>query len=84
MATLQQLESFHEFAKRQIHEGAREVSMGELLFEWELENRSEEEKAEDIAAIQASLDDLRRGAPTRDVDEVLAELRAELGITDDQ
>jgi hypothetical protein len=83
MATLQQLDSFHRFAKERIDRGAGE-SMSDLFVQWELENRTPEQKAEDIAAIQASLDDLRRGVPTRDVNEILNEIRFELGLSADQ
>jgi hypothetical protein len=80
---MQQLESFHQFGKERIDRGAGE-SIGDLFMQWQIENRTPEEKAEDIAAIQASLDDLRRGVPTRDVAEVLEELRLELGLSAEQ
>ncbi len=80
MATLQQIESFNEFAKSQVQHGARDLSISELSYLWELRNRPDDVLAEDIAAIQFALDEMERGAPTRDVSELLEEVRVELGL----
>jgi hypothetical protein len=80
MATIQQIDSFSQFAKEQLGRGAADLSVSELSYLWELQNRSAESLAEDAAAIQFAIDELDRGAPTRDASELIAELRAELGL----
>ncbi len=78
MATQQQLESFHRFASEQLQKGADTLTMSDLFDLWELKNRPAEELDENVAAIQASIDDMLAGAGGRDAADVLRDLREQL------
>lgn len=75
MATQEQIEAFHQFASDQIRKGADSLSMSDLFDLWEVQDLSPGEHAENVAAIQASIDDMRRGVTGRDASEVLREMR---------
>ena len=76
MATQAQIDDFHRFASERLTNRGSEKSVDELYDEWRWENLTPEDVAEDVAAIQASLDDMKRGETGRDVDEFLRELCA--------
>jgi hypothetical protein len=59
--TEQQLESFTEFAKARLHDAQLQPSLTELFDLWRIENPSETEHAENLAAIAGAMDDFRRG-----------------------
>ena len=75
----QDVASFTRFALQKIGSGARDLSIDELFDQWRLENPSDEQYAENIAAIRASIADLRAGDRGMVVGEHSAELRRELG-----
>ena len=77
MTTKEQIDSFYRFATEQLENGGSEKSVDELYDEWRLENLTPEEVAENVAAIQASIDDMKTG---RDAGEVIRELRDELNL----
>ena len=76
--TQEELESFYRFASEQLDAGGDEKSIDELYLQWRSEQTSQEDVAENIAAIQASIDDMNNGARGRDAHEVVKELRSEL------
>lgn len=81
MATQQQLESFHRFAAEQLRKGAGELSMGDLVDLWELKNLPADQFDENVAAIQASIDDMLAGEVGRDAVDVLRDLREQLNLS---
>jgi len=81
MATQQQLESFHRFASEQLQKGVQVLSMGDLVDLWELHNLPAEQMDENVAAIQASLNDMLAGETGRNAAEVLQELREQLNLS---
>ena len=82
MATQEQIDSFYRFATEQLANGGSEKSVDELYDQWRFENLSPEELAENVAAIQASIDDMNNGHTGRDAGEVERELREELKLPD--
>ncbi|MBR9800429.1 hypothetical protein GYB59_01425 [bacterium] len=80
MATQEQLESFHQFASEQLRKGADALSLSDLLDLWETQNVSPEEYAENVAAIQASLDDLQAGESGRNAARIIQEVRSQLDL----
>jgi hypothetical protein len=62
MATAEQeLASFTNYARRKIDSGERELSLDELFDQWRAENPSDDQYAENLAAIQASIQDFKNG-----------------------
>ena len=61
MATQEQIDSFYRFATEQLANGGSEKSVDELYDQWRFENLSPQELAENVAAIQASIDDMNNG-----------------------
>ena len=82
IVTRQDIERFHEFAISQISDGENELTWRQLFEFWRLDNPSDEEHAEDVAAIQQSLDAMAAGR-MRPFSEFDAEFRTRHGITDD-
>ena len=81
MATTQdELESFYRFASEQLANGGTEKTIDELYDQWRLENLTPEDVAENVAAIQASIDDMNNGETGRNAREVIKELRSELDL----
>ena len=78
MATLEQVESFYQFATERLKKAGSANTIDELYDDWRSENQTPDEIAEDIAAIQASIDDMNRGERGRDSQEVIDDIRAEL------
>jgi hypothetical protein len=75
MATQEQIESFYRFAKEQLANGGSDRSVDELYDQWRYQNLTPDELAENVAAIQASIDDMKNGHPGRDASEVEREIR---------
>lgn len=71
------LDSFYEFAKARLASGSVDLSVSQLVDLWQIDNPTPQEEAENIAAIQAALDDMAAGDRGRPVAEVIAELRRE-------
>ena len=76
MATTEQdLASFSSFVKQQIESGKSEQSIDELFDQWRLENPSDELYAENVAAINASIQDFQSGERGTPAGQHSAELR---------
>ena len=75
--TQDDLNAFHRFAVAKLVTGGAE-SLFELVDDWEIQQLTPEEKAENIAAVQAALRDMQNGDYGRPADEISRELRAEL------
>jgi len=84
MATLEQIESFRQFADEYTHKEGNDLSLAELVDLWEEQNSPPEEHAENVAAIQAAIDDMNNGDKGRDASEVIQELRDELSLSADE
>jgi hypothetical protein len=80
--TEQQLDSFMQFVRNRVGAGDSEASLDELFDLWRHENPSDELYAENVAAIAASIEDLKRGERGTVVGEHSAELRREFGLPD--
>ena len=79
--TQDELERFYRFATDQIaNGGSSQKSLDELYDQWRFDNLSPEDNAENVAAIQASIDDMKGGETGRDASEVIREVRDELGL----
>jgi len=61
MATQEQIDSFYRFATEQLPNSGSDKSVDELYDQWRFENLSPEELAENVAAVQASIDDMNDG-----------------------
>lgn len=72
--TAQDLASFTEFAKRLLAGGGPEPSLDELFDLWRLENPSEADYAENLAALSGAIEDFRDGDRGRPAGEVSREL----------
>ncbi len=80
MGTREQIDSFYRFASEQLAIGGSEKSIDELYDQWRYENLTPEELRENIAAVQAAIDDMNAGDTGRDADQVEEELREELNL----
>lgn len=79
MATTQdELESFYQFASKQLTSGDANQSLDELYDQWRLASLTSDDVTENVAAIRASIDDMNRGERGRDVRKFIRELRSEL------
>lgn len=76
--TQEELESFYRFASERLGNGGTEKTIDELYDQWRFENLTPEDMAENVAAIQASIDDMNRGERGRDTREIIKEIRSEL------
>lgn len=84
MATVEQdLDRFTTYARQQIESGQGDVSIDELFDQWRAENPSDEEYAENVAAIQASIQDFKNGERGTVAGEHSAQLRREFGVSDE-
>ena len=62
MATVEQdLDHFTNYARRKIEMGQPNLSLDELFDQWRAENPSDDQYAENIAAIQSSIEDFKKG-----------------------
>jgi hypothetical protein len=77
--TEQELASFTSYARSRIESGQGELSIEELFDQWRAENPSEEQYAESVAAIQASIEDFKNGDRGTVAGEHSAQLRREFG-----
>ncbi len=80
--TAQELESFAQFARQRLDSRHPEPSLDELFDLWRLENPSDADREETIAAVAGAIDDFRRGDRGRPAGELTRRLRAELGLSD--
>jgi hypothetical protein len=83
MATVEQeLASFTSYARQTIESGRRDMSIDELFDHWRAENPSDEQYAENVAAIRASIEDFKRGERGTIAGEHSVQLRREFGLGD--
>ncbi|MEX2309391.1 MAG: hypothetical protein WD738_17460 [Pirellulales bacterium] len=81
MATAEQeLASFTIYARERIESGQTELSIEELFDQWRAENPSHEQYADNVAAIQASIQDFKNGERGTIAGEHSAQLRREFGV----
>ena len=78
--TTQELDSFTQFAKERLEAGDPGPSLDELFDLWRIENPTDAEYAENIAAIAGAIEDFRSGDRGRPAGELSRELRIEFGI----
>jgi len=84
MATTEEdLKSFTQFVHERLKAEDRELRLAELLDLWMIENPDDAAYAEDVTAVQASIDDFKNGERGTPAGEHSRELRKELGITDE-
>ncbi len=83
IVTKQELERFHEFALSRVSSGEDDLTWRQLFELWRLDNPTDEEYAQDVAAIQQSLDAMTEGR-MRPFSEFDAEFRARHDIADDR
>ena len=83
IVTKQELERFHEFALSRVSSSEDELTWRQLFELWRIDNPTDEEFAQEVAAIQQSLDAMTDGR-MRPFSEFDAEFRARHGITDDR
>ena len=82
IVTKEDIERFHRFVVSRISDSEDELTRRQLFELWRLDNPSDEESAEDLAAIQQSLDAMAAGRISAFSD-VNVEFRSRHGITDD-
>jgi hypothetical protein len=84
MSTAEQdLDRFHDYARQRIQAGERGLSIDELFDQWRAENPSDEQYAENVAAIKASIQDFKNGQRGTLAGEDSAQLRREFGLGDE-
>lgn len=81
--TAQELDSFTEFARRRLGRGDPEPSLDELFDLWRIENPSDTDYAENVAAIAGAIEDFKNGDRGRTAGELSRELREELDISEE-
>lgn len=75
-STAEELESFIEFAKTRVRSCDPEPSLEELFDLWRLENPSDSDYTENLAALSGAIEDFKNGDRGRPAGEVSRELRA--------
>lgn len=84
MATVEhELDSFTQYARQQIDRGEQDLSIDELFDQWRAENPSEELYTENVAAVQASFADFKKGERGTIAGEHSAQLRREFGLANE-
>lgn len=78
--TAEQIDSFHRFATARLNDGGTDLSMDELYDEWRAQHPSPDELHENVLAVKAAIRDMENGDTGQDADEVIAEIRDELGL----
>jgi hypothetical protein len=79
--TEQDLASFASFARQKIEAGEDELTIDELFDQWRLENPTDEQYAENVAAIQAAIRDYKAGDRGTPAGEHSAQLRRKFGTS---
>lgn len=82
MATITQIDSFHEFAVARVNNGGTNLSMDELYEQWRLENLPADELAESVAAVRAALGEMQDDEAWIDAEDHLAQLRSKYGFSE--
>lgn len=79
-ATAQELDDFTQFARQRLGNGGSKLSLDELFDLWRAANPSDELYAENVAAVNAAIEDFRNGDRGTPAGEHSAQLRREFGI----
>lgn len=82
MATMTQIESFHQFAVERIRRDGTDLSMDDLYELWRLENLSTDELSESAAAVRSALSEMRDEDAWIDADDHLDQLRAKYNFSE--
>ena len=77
MSTQPELEGFRDFLTEQL---GSNLSPEQCLDLWRVSHPQEDQAAEDLAAVYASIEDFKRGERGRPAGQTTRELRAEFGI----
>lgn len=80
--TAQELESFSRFAKKRLSGADTGPSLDQLFDLWRIENPSDTDYTENVAAVAGAIKDFRNGDRGRPAGELSRELRVELGISE--
>lgn len=78
----QDLDSFNRYARQRIGPGQQALSIDELFEQWRVENSSDDQYAEDVAAINASIQDFKSGERGAPAGEHSAQIRREFGLNE--
>jgi hypothetical protein len=78
--TAEELDRFTEFARQRLGNGGSGLSLDELFDLWRSENRSDELYAENVAAVNAAIEDFRNGDRGTPAGEHSEQLRGDFGI----
>lgn len=84
MATQEEINSFSRFAVQELTRGGAALSMDELYDLWRRQNPDPEQYAENVAAVNAAIQDFKNGDRGRPAGELSRELRKGLGATCDR
>lgn len=84
MATVaEELKCFTKFVEERLRADPSEQSLSDLFDHWLIENPNDRVYADNVAAVQASIEDFKRGERGRPAGETSRELRREYSITDE-
>jgi hypothetical protein len=84
MTTIEQdLNRFTNYARQKIESGQSNLSIDELFDQWRVENPSDEQYVENVAAIVASVQDFKNGERGSLAGEHSAQIRREFGLRDE-
>ena len=80
MATAEDdLQQFNQFVRQRLSSTDRaDVSLAELMEEWQLQHPTDKQHAENVAAVQAAIEDFKSGDRGRPAGELTQELRESL------
>ena len=73
--------AFRDFLNARLENGGASIPLDEALFEWEMENQTDEEQEATIRAIQRGFDDIDAGR-VKPAGEALREICRKLGLPD--
>ena len=76
----QELNSFTSFARQRIEAAVRDLSIDELFDQWRAENPSDVSYAENVAAINASIQDFKNGERGSIAGQHSMQLRRDFGL----
>ena len=77
----QDIERFTQFARNRLRVGDSDASIDELFDLWRIENPSDDDgTAENVAAINAAIEDFRNGDRGRPAGELSRQLRQQYGM----
>lgn len=83
MSTAEQdLNRFTRYARERIEAGQDDLSIDELFDQWRAENPSNEQFAENVAAVRTSIEDFKAGDRGTAVGEHSTHLRRQVGLSD--